>query len=166
GGQLPADALIRARFTGSEVIGEFSADHGQTRIRVRTATHAAPFSEPMRLGLTAFSSNSGNVGNQAEFDWFRVHEGSEGDRSVECGEPPTCLSDEFDGSGLDTERWSFLHPTTPTNGDGAPSVADGDLVLPLGANSLNDVREGPIALVGQPLPDGDFTMEAQDRKST
>ncbi len=161
GGQLPDEALVRARYTGTQVIGEFSADGGGTWIRVGSASHAAPFSEPMRIGLTAFSSNAGNVGNRAEFDWFRVHAGSAPDRGFECGEPPTCFSDEFEGGGLDTERWSFLHPTTPAEGEGAPHVDEGDLVLPLGANSLNDVRQGPIALLGQPLPEGDFTMEAQ-----
>ena len=77
---------------------------------------------------------------------------------------PSCdplRSDEFDAGGLDTGRWAFRHPTTPPSGEGAPSVADGDLVLPLGAYSLDLARPGPVALLGQELPEGDFAVEAK-----
>ena len=57
------------------------------------------------------------------------------------------LSDEFNGA-LDTSRWSFRHPTTPATGAGAPSVADGSLVLPLGAYSLDLTRTGPARAAG------------------
>ena len=43
----------------------------------------------------------------------------------------------------------------------APSVADGSLVLPLGAFSLDLARTGPAAILAQPLPDGDFTLVAK-----
>ncbi|WP_170179091.1 OmpL47-type beta-barrel domain-containing protein [Solirubrobacter pauli] len=65
-------------------------------------------------------------------------------------------SDEF-SSTLDTTRWSYRHPTTPT-GARAPSVSNGSLVLPLGAYSLDLTRTGPSAILGQPLPDGDFEV--------
>ncbi|MDA0180604.1 PKD domain-containing protein [Solirubrobacter phytolaccae] len=71
----------------------------------------------------------------------------------------SCLparSDEFAGT-LDTTRWSYRHPTTPT-GTRAPSVSGGSLVLPLGAYSLDLTRTGPSAILGQPLPDGDFEV--------
>ncbi len=71
------------------------------------------------------------------------------------------LSDEFTSGTLNTSRWSFLHSTTPTTGARAPSVADGSLVLPLGAYSLDLTRPGPAGLVGQPLPTGDFTLVAK-----
>jgi hypothetical protein len=70
-------------------------------------------------------------------------------------------SDEFDGLSLDTDRWSFRHPTTPAAGAGAPSVVGGELVLPLGAFSLDLTRPGPVAIIGQPLPEEDFTLEAK-----
>jgi hypothetical protein len=71
------------------------------------------------------------------------------------------LSDEFDGSGLDLGRWSFHHPTTPTSGGGAPSVAGGSLNLPLGAYSVDLTRPGPIGYIAQPIPEGDFTAIAE-----
>ena len=77
---------------------------------------------------------------------------------------PSCepsRSDEFDAPAIDGARWSYRHPTTPATGPAAPSVADGELVLPLGGFSLDLVRPGPVALVGQPLPEGDFAAEAK-----
>ena len=70
------------------------------------------------------------------------------------------LSDEFNAA-LDTSRWSFRHPTTPASGTGAPSAADGSLVLPLGNNSIDLTRAGPLGLLAQPLPTGDFTLLAK-----
>jgi len=67
-------------------------------------------------------------------------------------------SDEFDGDSLDLGRWGFRHPTTPAAGAGAPSIADGRLVMPLGAFSLDLARPGPVALLGQELPDGAFAL--------
>ena len=84
--------------------------------------------------------------------------------SVVAGE--SCLpalSDEFGGT-LDTSRWSYRHPTTPT-GARAPSVADGQLQLPLGAFSLDLARTGPAAILAQPLPDGRLHAGGQDHRA-
>jgi glucose/arabinose dehydrogenase/type 1 glutamine amidotransferase len=70
-------------------------------------------------------------------------------------------SDEFDGTSLDTVRWSFFHPTTPTSGAGAPTVSGGALNLPLGAFSIDLARPGPIGFIAQPLPEGDFTLTTE-----
>ncbi len=70
-------------------------------------------------------------------------------------------SDEFDGTTLDTARWSFLHPTTPSSGPGAPSVGGGSLALPLGNFSVDLTRPGPIGYLGQPLPEDDFTLTTE-----
>ena len=73
--------------------------------------------------------------------------------TVVAGE--ACLparSDEFSGA-LDTERWSFRHPTSAV-----PTVSAGELVLPLGAYSVDLTRPGPIGFVGQSLPGGDFSV--------
>ncbi|MBE2317691.1 PKD domain-containing protein [Solirubrobacter sp. CPCC 204708] len=69
-------------------------------------------------------------------------------------------SDEFDGT-LNTTLWSYRHATTPATGTRAPSVSGGNLVLPLGAFSVDLTRPGPIGFLGQPLPTGDFTMVAK-----
>ena len=70
-------------------------------------------------------------------------------------------SDEFDGAELDLARWSFRHPTMPADGEGAPSVSGGSLKLPLGSFSLDLARPGPIGMIGQSLPDGDFTLTTE-----
>jgi regulation of enolase protein 1 (concanavalin A-like superfamily)/plastocyanin len=66
----------------------------------------------------------------------------------------TQLGDEFGGSAL-AGRWSFSHPSTAAR---PPSVSGGALQLPLGAYSVDLTRPGPIGLVGQPLPEGDFEL--------
>ena len=72
---------------------------------------------------------------------------------------PECVrSDEFVSASLNTDRWSFRHSTTPTTGAKAPFNENGSLVLPLGAFSLDLDRTGPAAVLGQPLPAGDFTV--------
>jgi PKD repeat protein/type 1 glutamine amidotransferase/plastocyanin len=158
GGQLPAQVLLRARYDGTKVIGEFSGDDGATWTLIGSAGHAAPITAPLRVGLAAF--RGGNGGGTATFDWFRVHAGSEAGGPSDCA--GTCLtrSDTFDGT-LNTSRWSFRHPTTPATGDRAPRAEGGNLVFPLGSSAIDVDRDGPIAFLGQPLPDGDFTVEAK-----
>ncbi|HSI80510.1 MAG TPA: ThuA domain-containing protein, partial [Solirubrobacterales bacterium] len=159
GGQLPAQVLLRARYTGTEVIGEFSDDNGQSWTRIGQEGHAAPLTAPLRIGLAAFRGSNG--GGFADFDWFRVHAGSDAGGPVACAEECVTRTDEFDGTELNTQRWSFRHPTMPGTGEGAPRVEGGNLVFPLGANSVDQARQGPIAFLGQPVPDGDFTVEAK-----
>ncbi len=69
-------------------------------------------------------------------------------------------SDEFNGA-LNTALWSYRHSTTPATGAKAPTVSGGNLVLPLGAFSVDLARTGPIGFLGQPLPTGDFTVVAK-----
>ena len=69
-------------------------------------------------------------------------------------------SDEFNGA-LNTALWNYRHSTTPATGAKAPSVSGGNLVLPLGAFSVDLTRTGPIGFIGQPLPTGDFTVVAK-----
>jgi plastocyanin len=158
GGQMPAHVLLRARYTGTDVIGEFSPDEGQTWTLIGSAGHAAPLTAPLRVGLAAFRGSNG--GGTAMFDWFRVHAGSEAGGPSDCA--GTCLlkSDSFDGA-LNTNRWSFRHPTTPATGDRAPRTEGGNLVFPLGAGAVDRAETGPLAFLGQPLPEGDFTVEAK-----
>ncbi len=158
GGQLPDQVLLRARYDGTKVIGEFSGDDGQTWTLIGSAGHAAPLTAPLRVGLAAFRGSNG--GGTATFDWFRVHAGSEAGGPFDCA--GTCLtkSDSFDGT-LNTQRWSFRHPTTPATGERAPRIEGGNLAFPLGAGAVDRAETGPVAFLGQPLPEGDFTVEAK-----
>ncbi len=158
GGQMPANVLLRARYDGTKVIGEFSPDDGATWTLIGQAGHAAPITAPLRVGLAAFRGSNG--GGTATFDWFRVHGGSEAGGPFDC--VATCLlkSDSFDGA-LNTSRWSFRHPTTPQAGARAPRTENGSLVFPLGAGAVDRAETGPVAFLGQPLPEGDFTVEAK-----
>ena len=158
GGVMPAQVLLRARYDGTNVIGEFSPDDGATWTLVGQAGHAAPFQAPLRVGLAAF--RGGNGGGTATFDWFRVHAGSEAGGPSDCA--GTCLlkSDSFDGA-LDTSRWTFRHPTMPATGARAPRTEGGNLVFPLGPGAIDQAETGQIAFLGQPLPEGDFTAEAK-----
>jgi hypothetical protein len=126
GDELPAQVLLRARYDGTKVIGEFSADDGATWTLIGSEGHAAPITGDLRVGVVAFRGSNGG-GDSATFDWFRVHAGAEPNGPVECG-GAACdpLSDQFGGSELDP-KWELLNEneTTP------PSVADGQLKLPL-----------------------------------
>ncbi len=158
GGQMPANVLLRARYDGTKVIGEFSGDDGATWTLIGQAGHAAPITAPLKVGLAAFRGTNG--GGTATYDWFRVHAGSEANGPFECAS--TCLlkSDSFDGA-LNANRWGFRHPTTPATGDRAPRTENGNLVFPLGAGAIDQAETGQIAFLGQQLPEGDFTVEAK-----
>jgi hypothetical protein len=70
-------------------------------------------------------------------------------------EEPTCLdprSDQFDGTALDTSRWSrLLREDTSLY-----SVADGKLKIQTGAGEVQDGDEGAPNLVLQPTPQGSW----------
>ena len=158
GGQLPAQVLLRARSDGDKVIAEFSGDNGASWTLIGQPNHAAPLTGTLRAGPVAFRGGSG--GGAASFDWFRVHAGAEPDGPVECAGTCFTRSDSFDGA-LNTGLWSFRHPTTPATGARAPRAEGGSLHFPLGAGAIDQAETGPIAFLGQPLPDGDFTVEAK-----
>ncbi len=150
GGQLPDQVLLRARYDGTNVIGEFSADNGQSWTLIGQEGHAAPLEAPLRVGLVAF--RGGNGGGTASFDWFRVQEGSDPGGPV-CepgGACPPALSDEFEGNQIDTDRWSLVRGAPGMD----PSVSDGQLVLPVTHGDIDGANTGAISYVAQPAPDG------------
>src|SRR4051812_21360941 len=98
-GTLPATVLVRARSNGTNIVGEFSADNGQTWIKIGNETHSAPFAGPLKIGPVAFRGGSG--GGTASFDWFRVMSGSDPATPVECSTGCSALSDQFNGTTLD-----------------------------------------------------------------
>ena len=116
--------LLRARYDGTNVIGEFSPDDGETWTLIGQEGHAAPLQAPLRVGLAAF--RGGNGGGTASFDWFRVHAGSEAGGPTDCAGGGSCnpLSDQFEGTALDP-KWELLnpHPDEPAGRGGRPSDA-------------------------------------------
>ena len=159
GGELPDHVLLRARYDGTKVIGEFSPDDGAVLDAVGQAGHAAPLQAPLRVGLAAFRGSNG--GGTATFDWFRAHEGSEPGGPVECA--GTCLtrSDSFDGP-LEQRRAgpsATRRRRPPAHARRGPRTATSS--LPLGSSAIDTDRTGPIAFLGQPVPEGDFTVEAK-----
>src|SRR4029453_7099703 len=155
---MPANVLLRARYDGTKVIGEFSPDDGATWTLIGQAGHAAPITAPLKVGLAAFRGSQG--GGTATYDWFRVHAGSEANGPFECAAACLLKSDSFDGA-LNTNRWGFRHPTTPAPGTRARRAENATLVFPLGSGAIDQAETGQIAFLGQTLPEGDFTVEAK-----
>jgi PKD repeat protein/plastocyanin/type 1 glutamine amidotransferase len=154
GGQMPEHVLLRARYDGTKVIGEFSPDDGESWTLIGQEGHAAPFTAPLRVGLATFRGNNG--GGTATFDWFRIHEGSEPGGPVECaGGQCNPLSDQFSGAALDS-KWELVNPneTTP------PAVADGHLTLPLVPGDLYG-GNGNAQMILQQAPAGSWVATAK-----
>ncbi|HET8786291.1 MAG TPA: ThuA domain-containing protein, partial [Candidatus Limnocylindrales bacterium] len=153
-GEMPEHVLLRARYDGTKVIGEFSPDDGATWTLVGQEGHAAPLTAPLRVGLAAFRGSNG--GGTATFDWFRVHAGAEPGGPVECG-GGMCnpLSDQFSGTGLDS-KWELVNPNATTT----PDVADGHLQLPLVPGDLYG-GTGTAQMILQQAPAGSWVATAK-----
>jgi len=79
---------------------------------------------------------------------------------VPAGSCQPAMSDEFDGGTFNQSRWSYRwggNATPPA----LPTVSNGMLNFQLGSWAVDLDRPGPIHFIGQPLPEGDFTMEAK-----
>ena len=74
GGALPPQVLLRARNTGTVIIGEFSTDDGATWVRVGQGTHAAPLTGALKVGPVGLPRLNG--GGNVTFDYLRLHGGS------------------------------------------------------------------------------------------
>jgi plastocyanin len=154
GGQFPADVLLRARYDGTQVIGEFSADDGETWTRIGQEGHAGPLAGPLRIGVVAFRGNQG--GGTAAFDWFRMHNGADAGGPVACA-APGCnpVSDQFNGAELD-DKWELLNP----NPQRQPAVDGGHLTLPLVQGDLYG-GTGTAQTLLQQAPSGSWVATAK-----
>ncbi len=133
---------------GDSVASEFSAD-GETWTEIGT-TDLTGIENP-RIGVYATASTQGGAGQPtASFHSVTI----EPDRA-EC--PSECPTDEFDGAELDTDKWSFLHPSTQT----APFVEAGNLVFTLSDFSFDADRAGPASVLGQQMPQDDWDVVAK-----
>ena len=124
GGVLPPQVLLRARNTGTVIIGEFSTDDGATWVRVGQGTHAAPLTGALKVGPVAFRGSNG--GGNVTFDYLRLHGGSSETTPVTCSAGCSPQSDQFTGSELDP-KWSILNPSAGNAADRrrrAPDAAD------------------------------------------
>jgi PKD repeat protein/glucose/arabinose dehydrogenase len=140
---------------GTRFIGSFSKDGTNwTEVGDITVASAAATQD---IGMFTVSHVAGEQA-LAEFSGFTL------DNDVEPPDPdpepdpaPTCpgvRSDEFDGTELDSARWSVVRGAT---GD-LPSVSAGSLLMPVTAGDINESSSGPISYAGQPVPDGDWQV--------
>ena len=147
GGQLPAQVLLRARYDGTKVIGEFS------RRRRRDLDADRP-GGPCGAARGAAAGRPRRVPRRARWRHRHVRlvpraRGLRGRRPVRL-RAATCVtrSDEFDGDARH-DRWSFRIRTTPATG--ARSVGSRAAVscFPLGYGAIDGAKTGAITFVGQ-----------------
>ena len=136
---------------GNAVQAQFSAD-GQSWTNIgASGTNLTGITNP-RIGVYATASNQAGAGQPtASYHSVTI----EPDEEV-C--PPSCLhSDEFDGTSLDTAKW-----TTVRNAPGFEhSIGGGQLTLPI-LDEIDGTRTGPISHVAQQLQEGtNWTAEAK-----
>ncbi len=151
--------LLRARYDGNAVIGEFSADDGGTWTRIGQADHVGQLDQPLRVGLTAFRGSQG--GGVVGFDWFRVFAGSDAETGVECG-AGSCLpeADDFRGDQLDG-KWQIFNDAPSLR-----SVANDHLTLTM---AQGDVYMGNFTaqnILLQDVPNGPWTATAKIKHTT
>jgi glucose/arabinose dehydrogenase/type 1 glutamine amidotransferase/plastocyanin len=127
GNVLPENVLLRARYDGTKVIGEFSADDGETWTLIGQTGHAAPLTAPLRVGVVAFRGSQG--GGNVTFDWARMHGGSSPETPIVCGSACSPQSDQFDGDTLDP-KWSVINSLNNA------TLVDGRLRIPLVQSDL------------------------------
>jgi hypothetical protein len=103
------------------------------------------------------------VGANAETDHHVAGSNEESNPLVGVIDAPAedcfTMSDEFDGDSVHP-KWSFRWGGTNTP-PAIPTVSDGNLNLQLGSSEIDTTATGPIGFIGQPLPDGDFVIEAK-----
>ena len=127
GGQLPDHVLLRARYDGTKVIGEFSPDDGESWTLIGQEGHAAPLAGsaarrprrlPRRRPAAAPPRSTGSASTPAP------RPGG----PVDCAGSGSCnpLSDQFDGTELDS-KWELVNPHATSQ----PGVEDDHLTLPL-----------------------------------
>ena len=153
GGTLPPQVLLRARNTGTVIIGEFSTDDGATWVRVGQGTHAAPLTGALKVGPVAFRGANG--GGNVTFDYLRLHGGSADTTPVTCSAGCSPQSDQFVGSELDP-KWSILNPSAAN----PPTVGGGHLTLPIiGGDVYGDRLTAQV--LTQDAPTGSWVATAK-----
>jgi PKD repeat protein len=103
------------------------------------------------IGLFVVSHIAGTLAT-AEFSNWDLKE-IDGGGEPEPEEPaPSCAqlkSDEFDGTAVDTARWTTVR--------GTPTVGGGSVTLPITNGDIDGANTGAISYLGQPAPTGAWT---------
>ena len=149
---------VRITRDGADYQAYWSKD-GETFTPIGGPVQLPGAADVQDIGLFVTAHSASNT-SRVEFTGFEITEGTvdpDPDPDPEPTPLPGCiggLSDEFEGSALDTDRWSTVRQAT-----GAPvSVADGALRLPVTLGDINEAATGPISYVGQPAPDGPWEV--------
>ncbi|WP_265521974.1 ThuA domain-containing protein [Oerskovia flava] len=148
-------AWVRIERDGDLYTASWSKDGTNfTQIGEPQALPGAASVQDVGLFVTAHHATATSA---VEFQDFVFDDDPAGPGEPGGGEPPQCLaprSDEFDGDEVDS-RWTVVR-----EGDGQPiTVEDGNAVLPVVQGDINEGEPGPISYLGQPVPDGEWTIE-------
>jgi glucose/arabinose dehydrogenase/type 1 glutamine amidotransferase len=127
---------------------EYSLDGGEW-----TPVDNADFAEPFTANVPVTGIGAHEVAYRAtDRSGNESEQGSVSFRVVGAGECSYGLSDEFSLPEIDTDRW-----TVRVDDPGfEATVEDGQLVLPI-LDEIDGTRTGPLAFVGQQVPDGDWS---------
>ncbi|MFJ5620651.1 ThuA domain-containing protein [Micromonospora sp. NPDC093243] len=144
---------------GNQYHGYWSKD-GVTFTRVGDPVTLTGAASPQDIGL-AVTAHSTSATSEVEFSGFSlVDEAIHPEPEPEPEPAPGCVvkgSDTFDGTALNTTRWTVARnaPDRPVR------VADGVLALPVTNGDINEAASGPISYVGQPVRTGAWTVETK-----
>ena len=142
GAGFPTTFYVRFAYDGTTVQAQRSPD-GETWTNTGNATNLNGLTNP-KIGMYATASTaSGTQAITARFDYFTL-------------DAPSDPDDEFDGTSLNTCRWSQIVRHEP----GGYSVADGKLTLPAAHGDFfgNEAANNNPNILLQPAPSGPWTM--------
>ncbi len=131
-----------------------------TQVGVPTAIPSA--ADAQDIGLFVTSHITSTLATATFTDWSLTE--IDGGPDPDPGEPaPACppvRSDEFDGSAVDTARWTTVR--------GTPAVTGGGAALPVTNGDIDGTNQGAISYLGQAAPTGDWqaTTKVTLRRTT
>ncbi|GAA2866875.1 ThuA domain-containing protein [Nonomuraea rubra] len=147
GDAYPDTVYVRFISDGTNITAHYSAD-GTTFTAMPQTKALAGITSP-KIGLLSLAGADHPVVD-ASFDWFHITPDD-----TATGPDP---DDEFDGTALDTCRWSAIVRPDAT----AARVGDGKLQLDTTTGDIyGTTNSGPKNLILQPAPSGDWTLETK-----
>jgi cytochrome c len=149
GAAFPDTAYVRLSSDGTHVTASYSADGQSWTAMPQTDKLIAGIPNP-RIGVMSFASTGNRPVVDAAFDWFQIVP----DDTAGAPSP----NDEFDGTALDTCRWSTIVRPDPA----ATRVAGGNLELDTTVGDIYGTgNTGPKNFMLQTPPSGDWTVETK-----